>query len=198
MVNTYELEYNTQMNSNEIELPAWCQNEEEYIESICEEDEYHIDSFKENNTYYIGICYKDKRDNRSIIIDMSISNRLFLKYNYNIIYKVLGGDKIKYKEEAYNKLYKYWLYYHKNRELQLQIFKTDFKNLDQHPFDWDLGVIIKTFWLRLVQRTWKRIYKERTQIIKKRMHPTSLHHRNIHGKWPYELNYLPSIRDMNL
>jgi hypothetical protein len=198
MVNTYELEYNRQPNSNEIVIPSWYEDEEEYIESICEEDEDHIDSFKENNTYYIGVCYKDKRDNRSIIIDSSISNRLFLKYSSNIIYKVLGGDKVKYKDEAYNKLYKYWLYYHKNREVQLQIFKTDFKNLDQHPFEWELGVVIKTFWLRIVQRTWKRIYKERTQIIKKRMHPNNLHHRNIHGKWPSGLNHIPSLRDMKI
>ena len=173
---------------------------EELLEQMYEEDEEHIEEFKENDTYYIGVCYKDIRDikgTKSIIINMSISNKLFLKYNYNLIYKLLGGENLT-NDEPYNKLYKYWLYYHKNKELQLQIFKTNYKNLDQHPFEWDLGVIIKTFWLRLVQRSWKRIYKERTQIIKKRMHPNSLHHRSLHGKWPMGLNYLPSLMDMNL
>ena len=201
MVSTYEVCYNTQMNNNEIVIPEWCENEEEYIESIYEEDEDHIDSFKENDTYYIGVCWRETKESRiesrSILINMSVSSKLFLKYNYNIICKVLGGENLT-KDESYNKLYKYWLYYHKNKELQIQIFKTNYKNLDQHPFNWDLGVIIKTFWLRLVQRTWKRIYKERIRIIKKRLHPNSLHYRNIHGKWPTGLHYLPSIRDMNL
>lgn len=199
MVNTYEVGYNRQIYNNEIIIPEWCEDEEEYIESICEEDEYHIDSLKENDTYYIGLCYKDNRNNDAILLDMSISSELFLKYSYNIIYKVLGGDRTKYTTDNnairdFNNM----LYYHKNRDIQLQIFKTNFKNLDKHPFEWSLGVIIKTFWLRLVQRTWKRIYKERQQIIKKRMHLNNLHYRNIHGKWPSRLHYLPSLRDMNL
>lgn len=201
MVNTSEVMNSRQMNTNDIVIPEWCENEEEYLEHIYREDEDHIEDFKENNTYYIGVCYRETKENRiesrSIIIDMSISSKLFLKYSYNLIYKLLGGERLT-KDEAYNKIYKYWLYYHKNRQLQLQIFKTNYKNLDQNPFDWDLGVIIKTFWLRLVQRTWKRIYKQRTQIIKKRLHPTNLHYRNINGRWPSELHYLPSLRDMNL
>jgi len=176
-------------------------DEEELLDQIYDEDAGHIEEFKENDTYYIGVCYRETKESRinstSIIIEMSISNKLFLKYSYDLIYKLLGGENLN-KDEPYNKLYKHWLYYHKNRELQIQIFKTNYKNLDQSPFNWDLGVIIKTYWLRLVQRTWKRIYKERTQIIKKRMHPNSLHHRSLHGKWPIGLNYLPSLLDMNL
>lgn len=178
-------------------------DEEELLEQIYDEDAEHIEEFKENDTYYIGVCYRDTKESRidstsrSIIIDMSISSRIFLKYSYNLIYKLLGGENLT-KDERYNKVYKHWLYYQKNRELQIQIFKTNYKNLDQHPFDWDLGVIIKTFWLRLVQRTWKRVYKERKEIIKKRMNPNSLHHRSLHGKWSIGLNYLPSLLDMNL
>jgi len=174
-------------------------DEEELLEQIYDEDAEHIEEFKENDTYYIGVCYRETKesrmDSKSIIIEMSISSRIFLKYSYNLIYKLLGGENLT-KDEQYNKVYKHWLYYHKNRELQIQIFKTNYKNLDQHPFDWDLGVIIKTFWLRLVQRTWKRIYKERKEIIKKRMQPITLHHRSLHGRWPTGLNHLPTIRGM--
>ncbi len=177
-------------------------DEDEYlIDEIYEEDAEHIEEFKENDTYYIGVCYRDTREDhinsRSIIIDMSISSKLFLKYSYNLIYKLLGGNLLA-KDESYNKLYKHWLYYHKNKELQLQIFKTNYKNLDQNPLNWDLGVVIKTFWLRLVQRTWKRIYKEKQNVIKKRMHPSNLHYRNVHGKWPAGINNLPGLTHMNL
>lgn len=58
--------------------------------------------------------------------------------------------------------------------------------------------IIKTFWLRLLQRAWKKIYKQRMVIKKKRSRPTSLFYRQISAKWPEDCNYMPSIRGMLL
>jgi len=55
---------------------------------------------------------------------------------------------------------------------------------------------IKTFWLRLVQRRWKKLYKERQDIIKKRCQIQSLNYRQTHGKWPHGLNNLPNIREI--
>jgi hypothetical protein len=56
--------------------------------------------------------------------------------------------------------------------------------------------ILKTFWLRLVQRAWKRVFAERKQIYARRMRPDSLRHREIHGKWPLSCNRLPSLHGM--
>jgi hypothetical protein len=56
--------------------------------------------------------------------------------------------------------------------------------------------ILKTFWLRLVQRAWKRVFEERKQIYARRMRPDSLRHREIHGKWPLSCNRLPGLRGM--
>lgn len=56
--------------------------------------------------------------------------------------------------------------------------------------------ILKTFWLRIVQRTWKRVFKERKTKIQMRMHPMSLHYREIHGNWPSKCAYLPTIEGM--
>ena len=56
--------------------------------------------------------------------------------------------------------------------------------------------ILKTFWIKIIQRSWKNILKNRQTIIKKRCHPNSLRHREITGKWPNEcLNY-PGLRGM--
>lgn len=52
---------------------------------------------------------------------------------------------------------------------------------------------IKTFWLRLIQKRWKKLFKERQEIIRKRTNPKTLHHRQLHGKWPTGLNNLPDI-----
>jgi len=56
--------------------------------------------------------------------------------------------------------------------------------------------ILKTFWIRLIQRTWKNILKKRENIIRNRCHPNSLRHREITGKWPKNCLSYPKLRGM--
>ena len=59
--------------------------------------------------------------------------------------------------------------------------------------DGTYNVIIKTFWLRIVQRTWKRIYRERQEIWKKRRNIIALRQREITGKFPIGLRVMPNL-----
>lgn len=54
--------------------------------------------------------------------------------------------------------------------------------------------ILKTYWLRIIQRTWKRIYKERQLIIQKRKNPLSIFYFQQNGKWPKDCCILPSLK----
>ena len=54
--------------------------------------------------------------------------------------------------------------------------------------------ILKTFWIRIIQRTWKKIYAERKKIIKERCNLNSIKFREANGKWPNKCNYLPSLK----
>jgi len=56
--------------------------------------------------------------------------------------------------------------------------------------------IKKTFWLRLVQRRWKKIYRERCDILARRTHLTALRYREIYGRYPAGLRVLPTIYGM--
>ena len=56
--------------------------------------------------------------------------------------------------------------------------------------------IIKTMWLRVVQRAWKRLFKERKQIIQMRCRFQSLKHREITGVWPDNCRYWPSFQGL--
>jgi hypothetical protein len=56
--------------------------------------------------------------------------------------------------------------------------------------------ILKTFWLRLIQRKWKSIMKERENIIKKRTYLKSIRHREITGKWPNDCLEFPQLKGM--
>lgn len=44
--------------------------------------------------------------------------------------------------------------------------------------------IIKTHYIRLIQRKWKKLYAERKRVLSLRKHPTSLYFRRTYGKWP--------------
>lgn len=56
--------------------------------------------------------------------------------------------------------------------------------------------ILKTHWIKLIQRTWKNIMKKRENIIKKRCHPNSLKHREITGRWPKDCIRYPTLKGM--
>lgn len=56
--------------------------------------------------------------------------------------------------------------------------------------------ILKTYWIRIVQRTWKRVFQERKRILSMRCHPHALHYREIHRSWPAHCRRLPSIKGM--
>ena len=56
--------------------------------------------------------------------------------------------------------------------------------------------IIKTIWIKIIQRKWKKVYAERNRIMKTRMLYSSLKTREITGKWPASCNYLPTLYKM--
>ena len=57
-------------------------------------------------------------------------------------------------------------------------------------------VVLKTHWLRLVQRHMKKLFSERMKIINMRRNINSRRYFEIYGKYPYGLNVLPSIYGM--
>jgi len=57
-------------------------------------------------------------------------------------------------------------------------------------------VIIKTSWIKIIQRTWKKIYAVRQYIINCRSNPTSLYVRQLTGTWPIQCRHLPELKGM--
>jgi hypothetical protein len=58
--------------------------------------------------------------------------------------------------------------------------------------------IIKTFWIKIIQRAWKKIYANRKRIYQLRNRPDSLFYRQLTGKWPDYCNFIPSVKGMIL
>lgn len=57
-------------------------------------------------------------------------------------------------------------------------------------------VVLKTTWLRLVQRRWRNVMHMRHKIERMRAHPESILVREKTGLWPSECRVLPSLNGM--
>ena len=57
-------------------------------------------------------------------------------------------------------------------------------------------VILKTYWLSIIQRHMKKIYNERKKIINMRMTINCLKYCEIHGNYPQNCSVLSSIKGM--
>jgi hypothetical protein len=56
--------------------------------------------------------------------------------------------------------------------------------------------IIKTFWIKLIQRSWKKVFQIRKRILTLRQCYFSLSYREKYGKWPKEYLYLPGLNGL--
>ena len=57
-------------------------------------------------------------------------------------------------------------------------------------------VIIKTMWIKIIQRKWKKVYAARQHIIKCRSCPSSLSTRQLTGLWPRHCLQMPGLKGM--
>jgi hypothetical protein len=152
---------------------SYIDDEIEYrIERIFHEESDFIDKDKENGKYYIGL-HKYNSYRKLFILTNGVSAASFLKFPYM--------DTLRY-------LYFYSI-------LRIQNPKIEILSLSILPDD-SYSVILKTYWLRIIQRNWKRVFKERTKIYLKRRLPNSLYSLQISGRYPVGLNSMPSIYGM--
>ena len=60
----------------------------------------------------------------------------------------------------------------------------------------EMVAILKTFWIRIIQRKWKKICEQKKQIFMKRIQPSNIVFWQQTGRWPYFCNDIPGIRGM--
>jgi hypothetical protein len=79
-----------------------------------------------------------------------------------------------------------------NKYMRLEIVQADVLNGNEEV------AYLKTFWLRLVQRRWKKIYQARKEILQKRSRINALMERQRTGQWPIGLRTLPTLHSPSL
>ena len=146
------------------------ETDDEIIDELYEQDEVFANEDRITNTNYIGIC---KKYYDYYLLVNTISPNLFYKTPYELSLKYLREYSI--------------IYIH---QPQIEIMKL---NILQ---DGTYSVIKKTYWLRLVQRHWKKIMKMKNEIYKKRGTILEQYTFSIRGRYNYGLNVLPGLVGM--
>lgn len=144
------------------------EDDEYTIDEIYSREQLFLDSEKQHGKYYIGLSKHMK--SRHILLLNTISAKTFYKYSYIHVLK--------------------YLYYYSLVRLyqpNVEIMKLYILNDGTH------SVVLKTHWIRLIQRHWRKALQMRKQIMKKQMLISSLYHREIYGRFPNGINTLPML-----
>lgn len=56
--------------------------------------------------------------------------------------------------------------------------------------------IMKTFWIRIIQRRWKKVFAQRGQVLRMRGSVPTQRHFEIYGKYPSTVPSMPRLRGM--
>ncbi len=75
-----------------------------------------------------------------------------------------------------------------NKYIRLEIIQADVLTGQEEV------AYLKTFWLRIVQRRWKKIYKARKELIQQRSQLQAIRERQRTGQWPILLRNWPRFK----
>ena len=137
------------------------------VEDIYDDEEHFIDTDYDDGKYFIGLPCLMRTQLREWILQIAITPKSFFKYDHNSVMRYLVEYSVT-----------------RMHNPKIHIMQLDISNTGSY------NVILKTFWLKVVQRTWKRICKERQKFISKCKHPTSILCRQIQGKWRGNKKYM--------
>jgi uncharacterized protein YifE (UPF0438 family) len=150
------------------------EDEENSYESIYLSEEISENEEKIHGNYYIGTILNVRRvkANHDTLLDMNVSAKTFFNHTFCEMTKYFNSHS-----------------WPRGSSKSIEIMKLDMKK-DEYC------VIIKTHWIRLVQRTWKRVFIERKRILKQRMSINCQRYFEMRGQYPNYASNIPEIHGM--
>ena len=170
--------YNSHLTWRDINNPEQ-ERLQENIDRIYDLEVEFLDTEKENHKYYLGLCTEPR--GKRILLNIAIQPKTFLKFDIQSVLNYLAE-------------YSNFTFYRRlidTSNIQLQIMY-----LNMEPITGFYTVTLKTYWIRIIQRTWKRVFRERQEMLLKRRTPQNMRYFEIHGKHLYGIRVLPTIHDM--
>lgn len=144
---------------------------EEMIDRIYFHEEDFLDSEKENKHYYIGNS-RVSQDKLYILYANAVTPTTFFRFDINHVKSYLHDYSI----FATNS--------------NIDIMKLFI--LDDHTYT----VVIKTYWLKIIQRHWKKIYSQRKYCISRRRQIKTMMYVERNGMYPYDCYSMPGLQGM--
>jgi predicted nucleic-acid-binding protein len=141
-------------------------DEYDQLDTIYNHDS-NILKYKKNKKYYIGLV---ALIDSVYLLAHSVTPKSMFKYSYEDILKYLHTYSIIYVKRPKIDIF------------QLYITENSYT------------VIVKTHWIRLIQRHWKKVYKTRTDTLRKRALYGNHYPQSVFNK--YLNNEIPALRGM--
>ena len=144
---------------------------EEMIDRIYFHEEDFLDSEKEDKHYYIGNS-RVSQDKLYILYANAVTPTTFFRFDINHVKSYLHDYSI----FATNS--------------NIDIMKLFI--LDDHTYT----VVIKTYWLKIIQRHWKKVYSQRKYCISRRRQIKTMMYVERNGRYPYDCHSMPGLHGM--
>jgi len=144
---------------------------EEMVDRIYFHEEDFLDSEKEDKHYYIGNSWVSQ-DKLYILYANAVTPTTFFRFDINHVKSYLHDYSI----FATNS--------------NIDIMKLFI--LDDHTHT----VVIKTYWLKIIQRHWKKIYSQRKYCISRRRQIKTMMYVERNGMYPYDCHSMPGLQGM--
>jgi len=156
------------------------------VDEIIDIESDFRDGYKINNKYYIGFSMRNTNENIHLL-SIAVSPYSFLRYSYYDVWNYLSEFDEMHFENYFRNDPDGGLIYCRPK---IHIMK-----LNKLPCG-TYSVCIKTYWIRLVQRHWRKTLCKRNQMLHMRGSPPAVRYREIHGKYPINLRNLPGLYGM--
>jgi hypothetical protein len=145
---------------------------ERIFETIDTIDGPFQDVEKPDRTYYIGNALYMPAENHYLFMG-AISPKIFFKYDFSIIRGYLYQTSLVRTPQL----------------PQVDIIQLSIQNNYY-------TCIIKTFWIRIIQRRWKKVFAQRMQVLRMMGSIPSQRHFEICGKYPENVPPMPRLQGM--
>jgi hypothetical protein len=156
----------------------------EEIDSIYNKEVMFLDSEKTFGKYYLGNSFLQDGD---FIAGTFISPKTFYQFPYRSVQLYLllyssMSEMMQFQNEHPPQL-----------QPPIEILKLEKTAIVLLPDCFIYTLVKKTFWIKIIQRRWKRYFAEKKAILLKRKSIFSLRATELTGKYSMGLNYFPSI-----
>ena len=144
---------------------------EEMIDRIYFHEEDFLDSEKEDKHYYIGNSWVSQ-DKLYILYANAVTPTTFFRFDINHVKSYLHDYSI----------------FPTNSNIDIMKLFI----LDDHTHT----VVIKTYWLKIIQRHWKKVYSQRKYCISRRRQIKTMMYVERNGRYPYNCHSMPGLHGM--